>query len=65
MIERKFWMVIGYDSPSTSKRHYDKEEAENEVERLVRKDNKSFILLEAMECCDPREMPVLWHGMKT
>lgn len=60
----KFWMVIGHDSPSTSVRHYIKEEAENEAERLVKKENKPFILLEAMECSEVVEIKVIWHGMR-
>lgn len=61
---RKFWMVIGHDSATTSVRHYKKEEADNEAERLVKKENKPFILLEAMELCKPKEIQVIWHGMR-
>lgn len=60
----KFWVIIGKDSMSTAVgNYYSKEEADNEVERLVKKEGKVFILLEAIEWCEPKEVPVLWHGM--
>ena len=57
---QKFWMVIGENSPRTSKRHYNYPEAFNEVERLVKQEHKTFFLLEAVEYCSPKEIPVEW-----
>ena len=57
---QKFWMVMGLNSPQTSKRHYDYLKAVKEAERLVKQERKIFFLLEAVGYCSPKEIPVEW-----
>lgn len=62
---KKFWMILREDGGlGKGGQHNDREEAETEVERLVRKENKTFILLEAIEYCSPLEQPVQWGKMR-
>jgi hypothetical protein len=62
---KKFYMIIrevgGFGN---GVRHNDRAKVEAEVERLVRKENQTLILLEAIEYCSPLEQPVQWGKMR-
>jgi len=67
MNTEKFWMVIreqGKGSQSTSRRHETYEEAKKEAENLCIEERASFIVLEAMEICQTKGIPVVWSNMK-
>ena len=65
-MHRQFWVVIR-DKPESyvSKRHTSREAANAEAERLCRKEQATFFVLEMMAYIEPREVPVIWHVMAT
>lgn len=58
----KFWIVIkDIKETYTSKRHPSEEEAKAEAERLCKKENARFFVLEMVAYVEPQEPPVIWH----
>lgn len=67
-MHKKFWMVIKFDSQSssTSFRHDTLCDARREAERLARKDGAPFYVLEAVarvELEAPVSPPVTWEAL--
>lgn len=59
MKEHKFWLVWCSESSSTRYRHYDKDSAIAEAQRLCRQTDKEFYVLEAVERIHPALKPVV------
>jgi len=59
-----FFMVIGENSPSTSKRHKTVIEAGKEAARLCKKEKQPFFLLQTINYCTVKPEPVEWHKPK-
>lgn len=63
----KFWIVMKHAHETfVSHRHESLESAKTEAERLCKKENKRFIVLEAVEVVSPvsREVEIIWEGME-
>ena len=64
---KKFWMVIkkeGYGSEKTGKRHYSRDEADREAERLCQDTGEDFIVLEAIMGVTYPRIPLAWYHIK-
>jgi hypothetical protein len=61
---QKFWMVWKYGGSYPMKRHSDPHEAAAEAERLTKKENAPFVVLEAMAICEPGVPPVKWTPIR-
>lgn len=57
----KFWMVVGANTEWTKTRHKTLELAKNEAERLCRKEQQAFIVLEAVEYVSVPAKPLEWR----
>jgi len=60
---KKFWMVIGEYSATTSKRHETLESANTEAERLSACEHKRFYILEATSFCEPEKPAIVWQNL--
>ncbi len=61
----KFWIVMRDKSETyVVKRHVTEEEAKAEAERLCRKENARFFILEVTAYVEPKDMPVAWQEVK-
>ena len=59
---KKFWMVIGDRKQSAVQhRHETLESARIEAERLCRKENMTFFVLEAVQYVTTADVPVTWN----
>lgn len=63
-----FWMVTG-ENNQPSKRHPTLRAAEEEAERLTRKERKIFVVMEARAICKPvvpqvAPIPVVWDSVR-
>ena len=59
----KFWVVMRDKCESyVSKRHAGEAEAKAEAERLCKKENARFIVLEVSAYVEPQEPPVVWRN---
>ena len=58
---KTFWMVIGEDSDTTSKRHESVTDANNEAERLSKKELKRFYILKTTHFCEPDKPDIVWQ----
>lgn len=60
----KFYMVMGRNSSGSSFRHESLEDAKEEAERLCRREEQEFAILEVIEVCKPKQAPVEWSKPK-
>ncbi len=61
----KFWMVYGpFSNGSPTKQHETIESAQAEAERLSRKHNDRFVVLEAIKAVTPSGPPVSWEELR-
>lgn len=57
----KFWMLFVDGQSQLSKKHFDKDGAEQEAERLAREQGSPVFLLESVSVCELQEAPIKWN----
>ena len=61
---KRFWMcLIDGCITGCKQRHYNYEEARKEAERLVNKEGKGVVILEAVEYCRPPILSLEWFDL--
>ena len=61
--KNKFCMLFVDGKSEPSKKHFSKEDAEQEAERLTRKEKCPVFLLEAVSVCEMQEAPLKWNRL--